>query len=500
MEFVAAIDPVTRIEGHLKVEVKIDTVNGVQQVVDAWSVGTLFRGIETILINRDPRDSQHITERICGVCPIAHSLAAVLALDKAFNVTIPNNARVMRNLVHGANFVDSHILHFYLLALPDFIDGPGMPPWQPGWRRDRRLDDAQNAALVGHYVSAIDMHRKAQEMGSLFGGRVPHPPAFLPGGITTTPRSARIAQFKNYLNTLVPFIQDVYIPDVETIAAAYDDYYSVGRGPGNLLAYGVFDLDTAGNSKLLARGRSVGGSATVQTVDTSVIAEHVTYSWYADSTNNLNPASGATTPVYPKTNGYSWLKAPRYQGLPYETGPLARMWVNGDYRNGISVMDRHRARAYECLKVAQAMQTWINQISGTTVYASCSVPSSATSFGLTEAPRGALGHWLQIASKKISQYQVITPTCWNASPRDSSGVRGPLEEALVGTPIDNVDEPIEVLRVIHSYDPCLDCAVHVVRPAKGARVFTLSHIHGDENPHAHSHEEHEHADGEHHVL
>ncbi len=474
MATVTIIDPVTRLEGHLKIKVTVDTVNGVQQVVDAWATGTLFRGFESILINRHPADAQHITQRICGVCPTSHGLASVMALDKAYGITAPTNARIMRNLVLGANHIDSHILHFYHLAAPDFIKGPDMPPWQPSWDADRRIDAATTNTLVNHYVTALDMRRKAHEMGAIFGGRLPHPPTYIPGGFTTKPSSAMISKFKTYLQEITAFISNTYIPDAEVLAKVYSDYKGIGRGYGNLLAYGVFDLDSAGTNRLLKRGRVVNGATSVQTVNVNAITEQVKYSWYADSTANLNPASGVTTPQYPKDPGYSWLKAPRYQNTAYETGPLARMWVNGDYRRGISVMDRHLARAYETYKVAQAMNTWVGQINTSgAVAATKATPSSASAIGLTEAPRGALGHWLQISGGKISRYQIITPTCWNASPRDGAGAAGPIEKALIGTPVANIDQPVEVVRVIHSFDPCLSCAVHVMRPGEGKKIFTL---------------------------
>ena len=325
-----------------------------------------------------------------------------------------------------------------------------------------RLGPTDTETLQNDYLTALEMRRKAHEMGALFGGRLPHPPSFVPGGFTTTPRQARITQFQSYLTELIPFIENTYIPDVGLVAKNYKDYYSVGRGSGNLLAYGVFDLDYTGNAKLLKRGRVVNGSTTVQSVDVSAITKSVTDSWYSDTTNNLNPAVGATVPKYPKKNGYSWLKAPRYSGAAYEAGPLARMWVNGDYRYGISVMDRHEARAQEALKVANAMQTWVSQLNPIgPVCDRYTTPVTAKSYGLTEAPRGALGHWVSITNSLVSRYQVVTPTCWNASPKDSKGQRGPIEQALVGTPVRDTAEPIEVLRVIHSFDPCLACAVHV---------------------------------------
>jgi hydrogenase large subunit len=459
------IDPVTRLEGHLKVDVTVDNVGGRQQVTDAKVSGTLYRGFEKLLAGRNPLDSQHITQRICGVCPVSHSLAAVKTLDKACKVTIPTNGRILRNLVQAANFVQSHILHFYHLALPDFVNGPDMPPWQPSWKTDRRFDTAKNTGLVNNYVKALEIRRKSHEMAAIFGGRMPHPPTYIPGGFTEVPNSTQIALFKTYLTEILSFINNVYIPDVEKLAALYSDYYQIGKGPANLLAFGVFDLDSAGYSKLLKTGIAMNGSTSVRPVDLRLITEHVKYSWYADSTDGLNPDVGVTTAQYPKADAYSWLKSPRYQGLPIEVGPLARMWINGDYRRGISALDRHRARAYETKKIAQAMQTWIGQVRvGSPVFTNFTIPPVADAYGLTEAPRGALGHWVEINNRKISRYQIITPTCWNASPRDKTGALGPIERALVGTPVENISEPVEVMRVIHSFDPCLSCAVHIVSP------------------------------------
>jgi hydrogenase large subunit len=462
------IDPVTRIEGHLKIDVMADVVNGRQQVVDARATGTLFRGIESVLEGRDPFDAPDITARICGVCPTPHNQAAVTALDAAMGLEVPANARLLRNLVLAADFLHSHVLHFYQLAVLDFIVPPAMAPWQPAWTADIRIDAVTSGQLIAHYVAALDVRRKAHEMGAVFGGRLPHTAAFIGGGFTCVPTAARIAQFRAYAAEIHTFVRDVYLPDVDAIAAAYGDYFEVGVGPGNLLAFGGFEEDAHGVNMLFRRGRLAAGSHTVQPVDVRAIAEDVASSWYSGK-NGINPASGTTTPLYPKANAYSWSKSPRYGGTVYEVGPLARMTVNGEYSRGVSVLDRHLARAAEALKISNAIEGWLNQLEPSApVFADGAMPASAAGIGLTEAPRGALGHWLTVSDRTISRYQIVTPTCWNASPRDSRGTRGALEQALIGTPVQNTEQPIEVLRVVHAFDPCLSCAVHVMRP--GART------------------------------
>lgn len=459
----AAIDPITRIEGHLKIDVDIDTVHGAQQVVDAHAVGTLFRGFERILEGRDPRDAPIITSRICGVCPTSHAHCASLALDDAFGAVPTDNARILRNLVDGACFLESHILHFFMLSLPDFITGPNKGPWQPGWDTGKRFDRNTSTFLGDAYLQALAARRKAHEMGSIFGGKLPHTPAYVGGGFTAVAQSSEITAFGSILGELIEFLRAVQLPAVERVAALYDEYFSIGTGYRNLLSYGAFALNSAGADRLFRPGTLQNG-ATATTVDFPGITESVRHSWYSAQDEGKHPSAGGTTAQHPKVGAYSWLKAPRYHGQPCECGPLARMWANNEYRHGISVMDRHRARAREAIKIAQAMAGWLTELTpSSSSYAGVVLPTTATGVGLTEAPRGALGHWISIGEGKITNYQVITPTCWNSSPRDSNGLRGPLEEALVGTPVANADEPIEVLRVLHSFDPCMDCATHAIR-------------------------------------
>lgn len=461
----ASIDPVTRIEGHLKIDIEVDTVNGIQQVVEARSIGTLFRGFEKILGGRDPRDAALITSRICGVCPTSHAFCAALALDQVCGVQ-PNTAgRLLRNLVHGACFLESHLLHFYLLSLPDYIDGPGMAPWMPGLKLEKRLDGPTVATLQSHYIEAIAMRRLCHEMGAIWGGKLPHTPAYIAGGFTAVAEAAQATEFRNKLTAIRDFIVGTYLPDVERLSGLYPEYFSIGRGHGHLMCFGVYELDNAGQTRLFEPGHVRDGGGAVLPVDPAAIQEHIDYSWYTDNTPSRHPADGKTEGQYPKDGAYTWLKAPRYQDLPYECGPLARMKVNGEYTGGVSVMDRHLARAREAQILADAMLAWLDELPlDASAYTPCAVPETGQSSGMTEAPRGALGHWLSVSGRTIERYQVITPTCWTVSPRDTLQQRGPLEEALIGTPVADASSPVEALRVIHSVDPCLDCATHVVEP------------------------------------
>jgi len=471
MPTIVTIDPVTRLEGHLRVDVTVEPVDGKQQVVDAHISGTSFRGFETMLVDRDPSEVPHLAQRICGVCSVPHGVAAAMALEKAGRSTVPENARLLRNLVMGANFIQSHILHFYHLSLLDYVGGPGMPPWESQWNVDRRISADDSARLVDHYKAALTAVRQTNEMAAVFAGRQPHSPAFVPGGFTNVPTTAQIVEFRKYCGMITDFIRNVYTPDVGFMASQYPDYNHLGRGYGNLLAFGGFALDVAGKEQFFAAGRVTDGGKETQSVNPEAVTEQVTCSWYDNGSTNRHPSNGVTQAVYPKDGAYSWLKAPRYEGEPYETGPLARMVIGGLYRKGISVHDRHKARATEALTIAEALPGWLDAIKlGEPVYSSFAIPAEADAAGLTEAPRGALGHWLKIRNGKIAHYQVVTPTCWNGSPRDDQQKPGPIEKALVGTPVADSKQPIEVLRIIHSFDPCLACAVHVCRPSNPARV------------------------------
>ncbi len=508
------VDPITRIEGHLKVEVI--TENGV--VKEAQSSGVLFRGLEIILKGRDPRDAQRITQRICGVCPTSHSIAAALNLDSAFNIAnkIPDNGRIVRNLILGAAHIADHILHFYHLAALDYVDVTKvasyegndstlnsmkefiqrgeLAPFVPRYEGDYRLSNQMNIEALAHYIKALEMRRKAQEMLAIFGGKMPHNMAVVPGGITEIITVDKIASFLWRLNELRDFIDNVYVPDVLAVAEAYPDYFEIGAGCGNLLSYGSFDL--VGNDSDLTRRERLLKQGTVSTdlklgsLDINKIMEYVKYSWYADSSSGKHPNQGETRPQPGKEGAYSWVKAPRYDGKVYEVGPLARMavtYASGEptVRNLIdsvlsrfkvspealfSVLGRHAARALYTKYVADSMPDWLLQLKpGEPAYIDYDIPDKATGMGLVEGARGALGHWIEIKDKKIANYQCVVPSTWNLSPKDDKEQPGPVEQALIGTKIRDESNPFEIGRIVRSFDPCLACAVHIITP-KGKTV------------------------------
>ena len=475
------VDPITRIEGHMAIEAVLDA--GV--VKDARSAGTLFRGFEIILQGRDPRDANRLTQRICGVCPIAHATASALCLDEAFGVDgkVPDNGKIIRALILGANFLQSHILHFYHLAALDYVDAVGalgeLYPFVPRYEGDYRISGNANAELVNHYVTALDIRRKCHEMLSIFGGKMPHEVGIVPGGVTEKPTEDKITNFLWRLNEIRDFIDNTYIPDVVAVAKSYDDYFGIGIGCKRMLAYGGFHLP---NGKLFKSG-IISPDLKLEPFAKENITEDVKHSWYADRDSGKNPAQGQTKPDLAKKQAYSFLKSPRYKGKVCEAGPLARMvgnYVQGDAKTkqlvdsaltelgaGVdalfSVLGRHAARALEAKLVADSMVDWLQQLKpGEPAIIDSEIPDQAEGAGLTEAPRGAVGHWITIKGKRIDRYQVITPTAWNASPKDDNGQPGAVEQAIIGTKVKDKDNPFELVRIVRSFDPCLACSVHLL--------------------------------------
>lgn len=572
------IDPVTRVGGHLRIEVEI--ANGV--VRDAWSSGTMFRGMELILRGRDPRDAWLLAQRVCGACTGVHALASVRAVENALGVAIPTNARLARNLIAGTGFVGSHVVGFYHQHAFDWVDaaaalradpaatsalarsmsdwpqsssshfkdvidrlatvvGSGQPgPFASAFRGHPayRLSPEANLLVVAHYLEALDWQRTITRIETLLGGKSPHPQTYLVGGMalappwggperglpgehpqqiersSPTPLSARgLADIGQAITIARTFVEQVYVPDTLMIARQYGEWAGIGKGIGNYLSFGEFPEDDTGKpALLLARGRVMARDlASVGPVDQAGVAETVARSWYSydDGDDALrHPANGQTkaayagpTPPFASLEGsarYSWIKAPRYQDEPMEVGPLARMvvaYVEGqrDVRAALdgavaglgggqealfSTLGRTVARAVEAQVVAARLEGWLGDLVANLATGDLAVtdltrwdpgswPGEARGWALGEAPRGAVGHWVTIRDQRIDSYQLVDATTWNGSPRDARDRRGALEEALVGTPVADAARPIEILRSVHSFDPCPACAVHAYGP--GAR-------------------------------
>lgn len=540
------VDPITRIEGHLRIEVEVDNSN---TITDAWSSITLWRGIETILKGRDPRDAGLITQRFCGVCTYVHYEASILACEDAFGIKPPPNARIIRNLISSAQYMYDHVMHFYHLhgldwvdivsalkadprkavdmakaycpnpyncsethyravqqRLTRFVQSGRLGPFANGYwgNPSYKLPPEANLVIVSHYLDALQVSKVGAQMMAILGGKNPHPQTLVVGGVTSVMdvlEAQRLGQYLFRLKEMKNFIETAYIPDVLLAAAYYKGEGAAGIGAGvkNYLSYGGFPLDDNWDSLLFPRGAIKGADLSKPLkIDEAKITEEATHAWYKDN-EPQHPYKGTTEPKYTGYNSkgtlegqdkYSWCKAPRYDGLPYEVGPLARMVVGyslGDKQikplvdstlkaTGIpasalfSTLGRTAARAIETKLVADNTEGWVNELianikkGDTRTWTRCSVPNKAQGRGMTEPPRGALGHWINIDNKVIANYQAIVPSTWNCSPRDKGGKRGPYEESLVGTKLAKPDQPLEILRTIHSFDPCMACAVHIVDP------------------------------------
>jgi Ni,Fe-hydrogenase I large subunit len=561
-----AVDPVTRIEGHLRIEAEL--AGG--KVGDAWSSGTMFRGIEMILKGRDPREAWIWAQRICGVCTVVHALASVRAVEDALQIDVPENARIVRNLIAGSQMVQDHVMHFYHLHALDWVDVAAALKADPektaklaqsisnyDQSSPSRFRDVQtrvksvvdsgqlslfasgywghpayhlppevNLLAVAHYLDALAWQKDFIRLHAALGGKIPHPQTFLVGGMSTAmdpnePFAVINTESIGFLRTLVKgarqFVDQVYVPDVLAIAPLYKDWFNYGEGLGNFLSYGDYSSSDPNDASayLFPRGVVLGRDLTkVYPLDPMKITESVSHSWYEYSGGDeaKHPSHGETNPKYtgPKppyelldvANKYSWLKAPRYDGKPMEVGPLARMMVGyaagqKDIKAAVdgvlktlnapatvlfSTLGRIAARAIETAIMVQKLEIWVDKLADNMAHGKVAIfngvrwdpsswPASAAGYGWHEAPRGALGHWVSIRGRSIENYQAVVPSTWNAGPRDAQGQRGAYEAALVGTPVADGARPLELLRTIHSFDPCLACAVHVV-DANG-RDFSL---------------------------
>ncbi|MDY6951794.1 MAG: nickel-dependent hydrogenase large subunit, partial [Thermodesulfobacteriota bacterium] len=456
------VDPVTRIEGHLKITVEVE--NGV--VKDAWSSGTMARGFEALLEGKDPRDAPFVTSRFCGVCYSVHQMASCLALDEAFGAKVPWGGTLLRNLAMGAEFIYDHILHFYHLSALDYIDIMAVAaykgkdkdlnavkdkvvhlvqakdtfPLTPRYKPDEFsvADPDMAVSAVKHYIDALSIQAKARNMGAIFGGRQPHYQSIVVGGFTQLPDVNQVAKFRAMLDEQAKFVNEVYIPDV--LAFGTGPLFplakaGVGGGHYNYLSYGAFDLDKGGKNRMFGPGVITSldpAKIKVDGFDPKKVTESVKYGWYKED-KPQHPYKGSQVFDLDKKDAYTFIKAPRYDGTPMEVGPLARMLVDknptllGLVEKGVKpgAVARHAARAIETKLVVDACYTWLDELlsemtkPGFKIHdtAHYEPPKSGMGAGFYEAPRGALGHWVKVKDKKIENYQAVVPSTWNASPR-----------------------------------------------------------------------------------
>jgi Ni,Fe-hydrogenase I large subunit len=564
------VDPVTRIEGHLRVEAQVDG----GKVTEAWSSTTMWRGLEKILVGRDPRDAWYFAQRICGVCTTVHALASVRAVEAALDINPPTNARLLRDLISASQYVHDHVVHFYHLHALDWVDVTGalkadpkktatlaqslsdypessaahftavrqrlqafvqggrLGPFSGGyWNHPAMtLPPEVDLLAVSHYLAALDFQRDYARVHAILGGKSPHLQTYLVGGMASpidlnsqdAINAGTFQSLRGLLQKGLDFVQQAYLPDLVAIAKAYPEWTKIGGGLDSFLAFGDMSREPPRSGELVGGALPSGvlrkGASQVEAVDPTLIAEDVARAWYTYPGGDgkaLSPFDGETNPHYTGPNPpyeylnvdskYSWLKAPRYDSLAVEVGPLARMmigYVQGDSRIRpvvagalhelgasptvlVSTLGRTLARGLETLLMARYSLELLDALEANVRGGDLSIfaagkwepdswPAHAQGAGFVEAPRGGLSHWVVISDQKIHNYQAVVPSTWNGSPRDAQGQPGAYEAALVGTPVADPTRPLEVLRVLHSFDPCMACAAHLIdvngRPLAEVRV------------------------------
>ncbi len=552
------IDPVTRIEGHLRIECEVDG----GKVTNAWASGTMWRGVEQILLGRDPRDAWAITQRFCGVCTTVHAIASVRAVENALQMGVPKNAQYIRNLMIAAHAIHDEIVHFYHLSALDWVDvlsaakadpkatadlAEGLSDWPMNGvkvqaaTRDRltalvasgqlgifangywghpamTLPPEVNLLAVTHYLQALEAQRKANKIVSILGSKTPHVQNVAVGGVSnpialnsqSVLTIERLLAVKEAIDELKQFVTQVYTIDVAAVAAFYPAWTAIGKGVTNYLAAPDFPLDEKGTRFVTSGGYIAGGDLQALKPITTFgdrllsdnVAESVRHAWYQGGKGPLHPYQGETVAEYTgfqDQGKYSFVKSPTFAGQPAQVGPLARVLVAAAVKDEAilahltrvlctveaigkvklplaalhSTIGRHAARAVMCARNVEILEQQWNLL-----MASIAAGDTATfekpvfpageiaGFGFHEAPRGMLSHWVVIDKGVIKNYQAVVPTTWNAAPRNEAGQLGPYESSLLGTPLADPEQPLEVLRTIHSFDPCLACAVHLVDPAR----------------------------------
>lgn len=548
----SVIDPITRIEGHLRVEMEVE--NGV--VADAWVSGGCFRGMELVVQNRTPEDAAQIVERICGVCPVSHAHASSIAGDKAYGITISNNARIVRNLLEGAQFLHSHILWLYNLAALDYVnplnalqanvddayavalenglalhsdlnqlyeklaafaDNGQLSIFSGNWfdadGGEAYVDNPEaNLILTSHYLEALKIQARSSEMAALLGGKMPHVMTSIPGGNMWVPTESKLDDLLAMATEVRDWVNDTVLADTVMLAKLYPEVLTFGKGCGRYIAWGVFegpDWPYGDNytEQMLNRYLPMAvldEQFQASDVQENLITEYMGRSWYKGSETYTSPYF-VTDPDFTEYNvddRYSWVKAPAYDGKPMEAGSMARIFAAyvrgvpfikeqvdavlgilgakpGDLAAFQSTLGRTAIRQIETIYIANLMVEWVNELAeaikgGDSEYFREPARLTGEGTGFWEAPRGALYHSEKVVDGKIEGYQIIIPSTWNLAPINGDGEHGPLEQALIGVPVADIEKPINALRTVHSFDPCTACAVHVTERGTGKHFETVT--------------------------
>ncbi|MGH4139933.1 nickel-dependent hydrogenase large subunit [Clostridium sp.] len=437
------IDPITRISGHLSIEVTIEK----NIITNAKSSGVLFRGFEAMLKSRPPLDSIYFTERICGICSTSHAIVASLALEDALKITPKTNDVSVRNFMHGCDFLQNAIRQICLYVFPDFVN---LNPSETSLNSGFRLDKKNTAKLREDYINALKFSRITHDMLAILGGKAPHTHGVFVGGTTANITASTIIRLKSMLLSVYEFISRDMTNAIYIIAKYYNEYFKIGKGTDNLLTFGLFSDLQDKDLVYVSPAASINGVKS--NLDMTKISESVYSSWYSDGKVDLN-----------KPNAYTFIKAPRYEGAVVQVGPIARMILSGNYENKISTMDRLITRVLEAKIISETMLKLLDSILPiNTSQEQYIVPETAKGIGAVDATRGALAHFVSIENSVIENYDIITPSAWNLSPIDEHAKPGALENALIGTHIEDMKNPVEIGRIVRSFDPCVSCATHVV--------------------------------------